>query len=304
MSKPFMLWSGKHRSFVGDAALAVTGLLTVLGAAPLQAQPAAPPPAAVAPAPVAPAPVAPAPVAPAPVAPAPVAPAPVAPAPLAPAAAPPPPAPAAPLGAPPAAVVAPTYQPIAQAPRPPPAPSETLKFGIGYSMGFAFGDLKEFVGEPSFRGFDLTVLWPVFRSLYVGPSLNYNLFYEEKGRETYDQGNSAITGKLYRYADFWNTSLATRYYFMKPGAIARPYGGVKIGVAALLTTTLVADLAAQSSPVGFYLAPEVGVLLRIAKTVSGSVSYLYNFSTASQTGFDNLSYGALQFGVVIHWLDD
>jgi len=313
MSNPLILWNGKPRSFVGDVACAVIAVLTVLGAAPLQAQPApakpavAPPPAA--PAPAAPAP---APAAPAPAAPAPVAPPPAAPAPAAPVAAPP--AALAPAAAPPAA--APVYAPVpppstapnydqlaAEARKKAATPRETVKFGVSYSMGFPFGDLKDYVGEASFRGFDITVLWPVFKSLYVGPSLTYNLFYEEKARETYDLGSSAITGKLYRYTDYWSTAVVARYFFMQPGGLLRPYAGAKIGVAALLNTTLAADLSTQTNPVGFYLAPEVGVLLKFAKTASASISYQYNFSTASQTNFDNLSYGSLQFGVVLHWMD-
>ena len=168
-------------------------------------------------------------------------------------------------------------------------------------MGFATGDLHDFVSEPSYRGFDLTFLWPVYRSLYIGPSLATNHFYEEKPRETYERGTSAVTAKLYRYTDYWNTSLVTRYYFREPTSFIRPYGSLRLGVAALSTTTFAADFTDQDNPVGFSLSPEVGALLRISKPVSLSVAYTYNFSTASIERFDKLSFGALQFGLSIEF---
>jgi hypothetical protein len=312
--------NGRHRSVVCNVALAAI-LLGGLGNAHAQTKPApvAPPPVApapvapppVAPAPAAPPPVAPAPAAPPPVAPAPVAPAPVAPAPVAPAPAPAAPPPAAPPpAAPPAGgqvLVSEQYQPI-QAPAPitgPRPPRESMKMGFSYSMGFATGDYKDFVGEASFRGFDFTALWPVYKALYIGPAFGYNLFYEERDRETYElSSSSAITAQLYRYSDYWTTSLVTRYFFLEPNAIARPYAGVRLGFAALLNTTLVADLSSQTGPTGFLLTPEAGVVLRMSDVISGSIAYLYNFSTADSSGFENLSYGALQFGLVLHWQDD
>jgi hypothetical protein len=229
----------------------------------------------------------------------------------APAAPPPAPAPAAPAdavptesplleAAPPATAAAPSAE-ASWAKQPPPPPREHMKFAFAWSMGFATGDLHDFVGDPSYRGFDLTFLFPIYRSFYIGASLATNHFYEEKPRATYEQGTSAVTAKLYRYADFWNTSLVTRYYFLEPTAFVRPYGSLRLGVAALSTTTFAADFAEQDNPVGFSLSPEVGALLRISKPVSLSVAYTYNFSTASIARFDNLSFGALQFGLSIEF---
>lgn len=193
------------------------------------------------------------------------------------------------------------YAPRGVRPGPPYMMREVMKLTGSYSMGFATGKLHDFVGEPSFRGFDLTAVWPVHRSLYIGASLASNAFYEEKARDTYERGPTAITAKLYRYADFWNTSLVTRYYFLKPSSFARPYAGLRIGVAFLRTTTLAADLSDYDSPVGFALAPELGAQIRIAGPVAGSIAYTYNYSTASTGKFDNLSFGALHFGLTMQW---
>jgi hypothetical protein len=180
-------------------------------------------------------------------------------------------------------------------------PREPMKLQFSYSMGFGTGDLHDFISEPSFRGFDFNVLWPIFRSLHIGPTFSHSLFYEERARETYEVGTSAVTAKLYNYTDYWSTSLLTRYYFLRPDAIVRPYAGVRLGIAALLATTLVTDYSSQWDPVGFYLAPDIGAIVQIVKPVSASISYIYNFSTASAGRFENLSFGSLQFGIVVQW---
>jgi hypothetical protein len=179
-----------------------------------------------------------------------------------------------------------------------------MTLSLNYSMGFTTGNLHDYVAESSFRGFDFAALWPVYKSLYLGAAFGYNLFYERVDRDTYSLSDrSAVTAQLYRYSDYWTTSLATRYYFMEPDSAVRAYAGLRIGVASVLNTTLVADLAFQDDPMGFLLAPEAGVLLRLNPAISGAVSALYNFSTASSAGYDSLSYLALQVGFVLHWQD-
>jgi len=270
MAKSAISRNGRgQQSLLGELGLASISLICALGAASVQAQDAPPAAPTAAPAPAASQPV----------------------------------PSESPLvqGPSPASAPPPAVPPPLPAYRPVEPPGEIMKFAFAYSMGFAFGDLHDLVGEPSFRGFDLALLWPIYRSFYIGAALSTNHFYEEKDRATYERGATAVTGKLYGYVDYWNTALVTRYYLQRPESRVRAYGGVRLGLAAVRTTTFVADFTDQDDPLGFLVAPEVGMLIRIVDSVSASVAYQYNFSTASTSRLDNLSFGALQFGLSIQW---
>jgi len=171
---------------------------------------------------------------------------------------------------------------------------------VAYGMAFPSGGLHDFTADASFRGFDLTLLWPVLKGLYVGAGFGFNGFYQEKPRETYTLDNGAITGKLYRYVDHWAFSGVAQYYFLKPQSMFRPYAGVRVGVAALSATTLVVDLAYQDAPAGFLVVPEIGVQLALSKSIRAYASYQFNYSTATISGaaedFTGLIFSSIQIG--------
>jgi outer membrane protein len=181
--------------------------------------------------------------------------------------------------------------------------AERAMLKIAYSMAFPSGGLHDYAADASFRGFDLTLLWPVFKGLYVGAGFGFNGFYEEKPRETYHVNNSDITGKLYRYVDHWAFSAVAQWFFLKPDSIVRPYAGVRLGVAALSMTTLVVDLAYQDAPAGFLVVPEVGAQLKLSRQFKAYVSYQFNYSTASVEGatqdYSGLSFSSIQIGFAL-----
>jgi hypothetical protein len=182
-------------------------------------------------------------------------------------------------------------------------PKERATLKIAYSIGFPHGGLHDYTGEVSPRGFDLTLAWPVFKSLFVGAGFGFNSFYQEKDRTTYEVDNTAITGKLYRYVDYWSFSAVAQYVFLKPKSVVRPYVGVRVGVAALSMTTLVVDLAYQDAPAGFLVVPEAGVNFNLSKQLALYASYQLNYSTASVQGatqdFSSLSFSSIQIGVTL-----
>lgn len=174
---------------------------------------------------------------------------------------------------------------------------EFTMLSTAYSVAVPMGDLSDFAGGPSFRGFDLSLLFPLYRGLFVGPAFGFNLLSDRKARESYQLSSATITGKLYRYVHYWSFALATRYVFLQPQQPVRPYAGLRLGVAALDLTSLVVDLSSQDSPTGFLLTPEVGVQVRLADMLHGFLAYQFNFSTASSADFDLLSFSAIQLGL-------
>ena len=169
---------------------------------------------------------------------------------------------------------------------------------VGYEITLPVGDLRDFLSEPSYRGFEMGALWPIYRSLYIGPVFNYHLFYQHKGTTTYLLDAGAITGDLYRYAKSWTMGVAARYVFMPPGSMARPFVGLRMGIDFVTMATLVSDLSLYDTPTGFALSPEAGLMLRMADFVSFAVAVRYDYSTAGTSSWDNISYMAYHLGFV------
>jgi hypothetical protein len=61
-------------------------------------------------------------------------------------------------------------------------------FTITYSMGFASGDLADFISQPSFRGATVEFRKLVNPNIGVGMTFGWNTFYEEMSRESYTVG--------------------------------------------------------------------------------------------------------------------
>jgi hypothetical protein len=170
---------------------------------------------------------------------------------------------------------------------------------IGYSMAYGVGDLHDFTADASFRGFEVTLLWPVYRSLFLGVGFGYNGFYDRKPRETRQLDAGAVTARLYNYVDAWPLSFIGRYVFLQQQAVVRPYAGLRVGLTLMDTTTLVTDRSFNDSSAGFLLAPEVGVLAHLSRSFMACLSYAFNFSTASTQGGDTLSYNNLMVGFAL-----
>jgi hypothetical protein len=179
------------------------------------------------------------------------------------------------------------------------AARELPMWTIGYSVSLGVGDLNDYIGTPSFRGFEISLLWPAIQSFFAGLAFGYNGFYETSGRQTFQLQSGAVTGKLYRYADAWPLALLGRYVFMQRESVVRPYLGLRMGMAWIDTTTLVTDRTYEDSSLGFLLAPEVGILGHLSKSVMASLNYTFNFTTASSGDRDVLSYSSLMLGLTL-----
>jgi len=169
----------------------------------------------------------------------------------------------------------------------------------GYEIGLPTGDLDDFIGEPSYKGFEFGSLYPVAGGLHLGVFFNYHLFEEDLGRTTTPTRNGAVTATLYRFARSWTLGGAARYYVGRPEAFVRPFAGVRIGVNFVTAATLVSDLSFYETPIGFALAPEAGLTLRVTPVARIALSARYDWSTASYASTDSFSYVAFHFGLVL-----
>lgn len=168
--------------------------------------------------------------------------------------------------------------------------------GIQYSMGFGTGDLGDYIGAASFRGFTIDYRKLVQPNIGVGFEAGWNVFYEEKSFDTYSQGNLSLSGKQYRYNNQFPMLFSADYY-LKPGEDINPFAGLGIGTMYSLRNTDMGQYTLEEDAWNFALRPEVGVLFAANPDMSLSITgkYYYGFEAGDLPA---QSYFALSLGFV------
>lgn len=170
---------------------------------------------------------------------------------------------------------------------------------VAYSMGFATGDMGDFIKKASFRGISFDYRYAFQPNMALGFNLGWNTFYEEKGTDTYTVDNASLTGKQYRYV---NTvpMLATFTYLLSPDEFLCPYAALGIGTMYARRNTDMNLYTIEQEGWPFVLQPEVGVRLQAADNVGilVNVKYLNGFKAGE---FDDAqSYFTLNVGFAFH----
>lgn len=167
---------------------------------------------------------------------------------------------------------------------------------IQYSMGFGTGDLGDFVSPASFRGFTIDYRKLVQPNIGVGFDIGWNVFYEDKGFDTYTQGTVSYSGKQYRYNNQFPMLVAADYY-LKPGEKINPFAGLGIGTMYSLRNTDMGQYTFEQDAWNFALRPEVGVLFEVNPDMSLTLTgkYYYGFEAGDLPA---QSYFALNVGFV------
>lgn len=167
---------------------------------------------------------------------------------------------------------------------------------IQYSMGFGTGDLGDYIGKPSFRGFTIDYRKLVQPNIGVGFELGWNVFYEENSFDTYTQGNLSLSGKQYRYNNQFPMLFAGDYY-LKPGEQINPFVGLGLGTMYSLRNTDMGQYTLEEDAWNFALRPEVGVLVEANPNMSLAITgkYYYGFEAGDLPA---QSYFALNVGFV------
>jgi hypothetical protein len=172
--------------------------------------------------------------------------------------------------------------------------AQTNLTAIQYSMGFGTGDLGDYIGQPSFRGFNIDYRRMVQPNVGVGIDLGWNVFYDERPDDTYELGNLTYSGKQYRYNNQFPILIAADYYF-QPGEQVNPFVGFGTGIMFSNRETDMGVYAFERDAVNFTIRPEVGILYEASPTVSFKVSskYYYGFEAGDlpSQGYFTLNLG-------------
>src|SRR5690606_15619800 len=165
---------------------------------------------------------------------------------------------------------------------------------VQYSMGVPTGDLNDFVGSASFRGFTVDYRKMVQPNIGVGFELGWQVFYDARPFDTYSIGNLSYSAKQWRYNNQFPGLVAVDYY-MHPGARINPFAGLGLGTMYSFRYTDMAQFRFQETAWHFALRPEIGVLIEASPGVHFAVSgkYYHGFEAGD---LEAQSYFALTLG--------
>jgi hypothetical protein len=146
-----------------------------------------------------------------------------------------------------------------------------------YSVGFASGDLHDYVAPVSWRGVTYNYNHMVETGAAIGLEIGWNVFYEEKGYGTYSYKNLDYSGKQYRYSN--NVPLLfTLSYFVHPDDMVTPFAGLGIGTMYSERKTAMGAYTFTADAWHFAMKPEVGIMYNTeGASLALSAKYYYGF---------------------------
>jgi hypothetical protein len=147
-----------------------------------------------------------------------------------------------------------------------------------YSMGFATGELHNYISKASFRGFTFDYRSMIQPSIGLGLDAGWNVFYEEKPDAVYEYKNLTYAGKQWRYSNNLPLLFAGDY-FLKPDADIVPYIGFGLGTMYSRVDTDMATYRFTEDAWSFAIRPEIGLVYKASPGVHFNVvsKYYYGF---------------------------
>jgi outer membrane protein len=166
---------------------------------------------------------------------------------------------------------------------------------LQYSMGFGTGDMHDFIGKASFRGFTIDYRKLVQQNIGVGVDIGWNVFYEEKPWDVYEgKNNVTYSGKQWRYSNHFPMLVAADYY-KDVNAQVSAYGGLGVGTMYSLQNTDMGAYTFEKDAWHFVLRPEIGILIQPSPGVGFTVAskYYYGFKAGDlpAQGFVTINVG-------------
>ena len=171
-------------------------------------------------------------------------------------------------------------------------------FSVQYDMGFASGNLADYITKPSFRGASIQYRYVVSDYLEVGADAAWNVFYEKRDYDSYTAGTATLSGVQWRTQNEVPLLVAADYLIIPDGPV-QPYIGVGLGTMYTERSTDMGTWRLKQNPWHFALKPEIGVMIELSSTTAFKISgrYYNGFKAGDleTQGYFTLSLG-LEFG--------
>lgn len=166
---------------------------------------------------------------------------------------------------------------------------------LNYSMAIPSQDLKEFIGEASFRGVEFSYLTFLDSNITVGASVAWNVFYERRANDQFKYETVTITGTQYRYTNSVPVYALANYHFntSKPTTF---YAGLGVGT---IYSDRDVDFGIYNYSVDawqFALAPQAGFAHKINVNTALHFGARYNYAFKSSE-LDSQSFLSLNVGL-------
>lgn len=156
--------------------------------------------------------------------------------------------------------------------------SQSSIYTLDYTMGLATGDMGEYIGSTSFRGFTFEGRGFVTDNVSLGGLFSWQTFYEEQKGATYTQNTLTLTGNQYRYINAFPVLFQAHYYFNDDQYAPRAYLGGGLGAYKINKRTEAGVWALEERKWHFGVSPEVGVLLPVSMTTQFNISMRYHYA--------------------------
>ena len=152
-------------------------------------------------------------------------------------------------------------------------------FSFSYQMGFSTGDLKNWLPENSFRGFDIEYTSLVTDHLALGAHVGWQGFYKKYPRDTYEFPSGAITTTIFK--DYYTIPMhAIATWYFTPDKFVQPFASVMIGVNYNERDLQFGQYVIEDQSWNFSFAPEVGMIIPFGEISEWGFNirarYLYN----------------------------
>lgn len=178
---------------------------------------------------------------------------------------------------------------------------------FSYQMGFPSADLKGWLPENDYLGWDFDLKTLVTHNLALGGHIGYQGFYKKYPRDTYEFAQGAITTTIFKYYYTIPMQLGATWFFIPEGFI-QPFAGLNLGVNYNERRGEFGIYVIEDNSWNFSFAPEAGVIVPFGKYAQWGVNLRgkYNFNVYSRDydqlfDFKQLSYWNMMIGLTYTW---
>jgi opacity protein-like surface antigen len=166
---------------------------------------------------------------------------------------------------------------------------------FSYSVGFPSSDFSSYICDTSFRGFSFSYSRFVKPNITAGVNFGWNVFYEEKGYDTYTTGTASLSGKQYRTNNAVPLTGNVNYYF-KQSQKVNVYGGLGLGLVYNVRNTDMYVYTVEEDSWNFALQPEIGLEYKLSSNTAMTIAGKYYYAFESGEIDAPISYFALNLG--------
>jgi len=172
-------------------------------------------------------------------------------------------------------------------------------WNFDWNIAVPLGETKDFISPTSVRGFSIDGRGFVTDAITIGGFVGWNTFYEGKGFETNDVGNTgAVHGYKRRYINALPIMVNTHYYFAQ--STVMPYAGIGLGTMYVEDRDFMGIYYVQNEAWHFALAPELGIVVPFGGGNTGiNANVKYNWAAKTK---DTPSYSFLTFNIGISYV--